>query len=174
MAFQINHKEASGGILPEGEYEVIVKNAHIGATNGGAPCINFQLAIRNDCGQAHAGYTIYDSLYQRREPTPADLAVDGFSAKQIQALSKAAGLADGKRYSGIDEWADDLVGRLLRVTIRHEDYNGKTRARVQWRNETRFPDCKHVWTAADLAADCAAGKAGFTELGGAGDDDAPF
>ncbi len=170
MAFQINHKEAAGGILPEGEYEVIVKNAHVGATRDGAPCINFQLTVRSDCGQAHAGYTIYDDLYQRRDPTPADLAVDGFSAKLIQSLSKAAGLADGKRYNSVDEWAGDLVGKLLRVTVQHKDRNGKTRARVQWRNETKFPNCTHVWTESSPAA----GVTGFTDLGGAADDDAPF
>lgn len=171
MGFTINHKEAaSGGILPKGEYEVIIKDAHVGATNSGTPCINFRLTVRNDCGQEYANYTIYDSLYKRKDPTPEDMAVDGYSSKQIQTLSKAAGLQDGKSYSGIDEWAADLIGKLLRVTIQHEDYNGKTNARVQWRNETKYPNCAHVWTENNAASD----RTGFVDVTMENDDDAPF
>lgn len=173
MGFTVNHKEAAGGgIIPAGEYEVIIKDAFAGKTAGGASCINLRLTIRNDCGQELADRTIYDSLYKRREPEQADLAVDGYSAKQIQSLSKAAGLPDGKNYSGLEEWMEDLTGRLLRVTVEHENYNGKEKDRVKWRNETQRPNCTHVWKGNNPAA----GKTGFTDVtaGGIADDDIPF
>lgn len=170
MAFTVNHKEAGSDILlPEGEYEVIIKNAFLSKTANGAECISLRLTVRNDCGQKYENYMIFDNLYKRREPTPADMAVDGYSAKQIQTLSKSAGLPDGKNYSGIDEWVKDLVGKLLRVTIKHEDYNGKKNARVQWRNETKRPNCTHIWKDINPAAE----NIGFTEESNE-DDDVPF
>lgn len=167
MAFAVNHKEAGDGLRPKGEYECIIREARQTTTQNGTPCISIPLIVRNDVSNPSRG-TIFHNLWMKKEPTAADNACEGYSAKQIQSISKAAGLPNGKTYTGINEWCDDLKGKLLRITINHEEYKGKTNARVQWINETKHPDCKHIYDApTQLDAE------GFTELD-SDPNDVPF
>ena len=60
-------------------------------------------------------------------------------------LSKAANLPDGKEYESLSEYCADLIDKCVRVTLKHEEYNGKMQERISYINETKFPDCKHVY-----------------------------
>lgn len=169
MGFTVNHSEAgSADLIPEGKYEVIIKDAKQRETQNGKIYVSMQLVVRNDCEQKQKNRVIWDTLWKMKEPTAADLSVDGYSYKQIQNLSGSAHLANGKNYENIDEWTADLIGKLLCVTIKHEDYNGM-QAKVQWRNETKHPNCTHVWKGNESSP--AAEKTGFIEDD---NDDIPF
>lgn len=160
---------AANDLIPEGEYECIIRQVAVDVTRNGTEYIDVPLIIRNDVEEnPRRGGTIYHKLWRRREPTAADLACDGFSAKQIQSLSKAAGLPNGKSYPSMDEWMEELAGKLVRVTVYHEEYKGVEQARVSWVNQTRKPDCRHVYK------DAAPGLEGpeLREIGN--EDDVPF
>lgn len=38
-----------------------------------------------------------------------------------------------------------LVKKPVRVTVKHEEYNGKMQERVSWLNLTKFPTVKHTF-----------------------------
>ena len=82
------------------------------------------------------------------------MQVDGFSFAQIMALAKAAQLPAGKSYAGLNEMGKDLIGQPVRVTIEHSTNpnNGQTNERVKYVNESKYPDCKHVYKEAAPAA----------------------
>jgi hypothetical protein len=151
MAFGVDYTKASEGtdLLPEGEYEVIIKYAGESATRGGRMYINVTCVIRNDVDQKFKNKYVWYSIWQKKEPTPADLNCGGYSSKQIQNLSKAVKLPDGKKYENIANWCDDLKNRVFKVTIEHEEYKGQTQAKVKWTNETKYPECHHAWKKAE-------------------------
>lgn len=162
MSFSVDHNQAAS-LLPEGEYECIIKEAYQTATRLGTPFINIPLIIRDDVPDNPQHGRINHNLWMKREPTDADRACDGYSAKQIQALSKAAGLPNGRQYADIDDWCADLAGRTVRVTVEHDTYKGSTNARVKWVNESRYP----------ASVEAEAIQQGFSPID-AGDDDVPF
>ncbi len=136
--FAVDHKAAESDILPKGEYECIIVSANQTVNHNGTPVIHIALKIRDDIENPGSGAIFYD-LWMRRNPTEADQACEGWSAKQIQKLSKAAGLPNGKNYESIANWCEDLPCRAVRVTLGHGEWNGHINAEVKWVNETRFP-----------------------------------
>lgn len=181
MAFQTDYSDLSEGseILPVGEYECIIKYAGEDATKGGTMYMGATLVIRNDVDQQYKNKYIWHSIWQKKEPSPADLACGGYSSKQINSLSKAAHLPNGKKYESLSDWADELKNKIVRVTVEHDTYQGKTSARVKWVNESKFPDCKHRWKNADVDVDAgnepaAGNQQGLEEVKGVADDDLPF
>lgn len=169
MSFNVDHSQASS-LLPEGEYECIIKFARQTATPKGIPFIDIPLIIRKDVENPKKGGKIYHSLWMKNEPTQADMACDGYSAKQIQSLSKAAGLPNGKAYASIDDWCNDLAGKLIRVTVYHSEYKGKVNVRVRWANETQYPNV----IAEDAETQTVLQDEGFMPIQGSFDDDVPF
>lgn len=145
MAFGIDYNKASeGGLLPEGEYEVMVKYAAEDTTKGGTYHISIPMVVRNDLDQPQKNMHIWHKLWQKKTPTESDVQCGGFSAAQIQNMSKAAGLPNGKQYPDLAAWCNDLTGKLLRVTVKHEEWNGHANARVSYVNPSRHPACSHV------------------------------
>ena len=142
MAFQINHA-AAFDIIPEGEYEFLITSCRINATRGGTEYIDVQLTVRNDIAQKQQNRVVYHAIWRAKQPKPDDAACDGFMASNINQLSRAANLTNGKSYNGIDEWCSDLVGKPLRAVVYHDEYNGNTNARVNRLNKTNFPDVQH-------------------------------
>ncbi|WP_312694089.1 DUF669 domain-containing protein [Caproiciproducens sp.] len=180
MAYSVNYDEAAEGpdLIPEGEYECIIKYAGEAATNGGTVYMGVTFVIRNDIDQPCKNKYIWHHIWQKKEPTPADQQCSGYSSKQINAVSKAAKLPNGKKYESLSDWADELKNKIVRVTVEHDEYQGKVSAKVKWVNETKFPTCNHRWKNAntDISADDepAPEQQGFTEVKNASDDDLPF
>lgn len=145
--FNTNYEDVKEeyGLIPPGEYEVIIRNIEERTTPGGATGINLSTVIRNDVEQNYKDRYIFDTYWKRREPTEADMQVQGYSFKQIMRLAKSAKLPNGKAYETVQDLCKDLINCTLRLTIEHEEYNGKTRERVKYTNESKFPDCKHVY-----------------------------
>ena len=149
MGFKTNHKGATQGdfsIKPEGDYEVIIKGIEEKTTRNNKTGLNMKLLIRNDVPEQKFGNGfLFHTLWKRKEPTDLDNQVEGYSYGQIMNLSKAAKLPDGKEYESLSEYCADLIDKCVRVTLKHEEYNGKMQERISYINETKFPDCKHVY-----------------------------
>jgi hypothetical protein len=154
MNFTTNYDNVGTGsdLIPEGEYECVVRTAALNSTANGTPYFDVRLVIRNDVSQKFSNRYIFHSLWKKKEPSEADMQVDGFSFAQIMALAKAAQLPAGKSYPGLNEMGKDLIGKPVRVTIEHNTYKEKTSERVKYVNETKYPDCKHVYKEAAPAA----------------------
>lgn len=175
--FTIDHSQASSGELPEGEYECIVRYAGESVTTyNKTPYINVTLVVRNDVKQSCQNQSIRHSIWHKKEPSQADLSCGGYSFKQIQTLSKALGLQDGKSYENLEDWCDDLTNKPVRITVEKETYEGKTHSRVKWLNETKTKDCHHVWKDEEPDDDTPADKKSekFEEVKTQSDDDLPF
>ncbi len=163
MVFSTNYDDVNDfGLIPEGEYEVVIKNIEERTTKNGAVGINLSLVIRNDVEQKCKNRYLFCTYWKRKEPTPADMQVQGYSFKQIMRLAKSANLPGGKAYENVQELCADLMKRPLRVTVEHEmnDYTGKLRENIRYINESNFPGCKHVFREKKTAvtADTAAQK----------------
>lgn len=164
MGFSTNYEGMSDnyGLIPEGEYEVIIRNIEERTTKNGATGINLSLVIRNDVEQKYKDRYLFHTLWKRKEPTEADMQVQGYSFKQIMILAKAAKLPSGKAYENVRQLCEDLLKRPLRVTVEHEtnDYNGKTRENIRYINESKFRECRHIFKEkkTSAASDTAAQK----------------
>lgn len=148
MGFKANHKEATQGssIKPEGDYECIILKIEEKETNKSKKkYLNCTLIVRNDVEQGYKNAYIWHTLWKRREPTPSDMQVNGYSFGQVMAIGQSAGLPDGKEYDSLEEFCKDLINKPVRVTIKHEEYNGNIQERVNYVNPTKYPDCKHVF-----------------------------
>ena len=149
MGFKNNYSAASQGdfsIKPEGDYEVIIKGIEEKTTRNNKTGLNMKLLIRNDVpDQKFGNGFLFHTFWKRKEPTELDMQVEGYGYGQIMNLSKAAKLPDGKEYESLAEYCNDLIDKCIRVTLKHEEHNGKPQERISYINETKFPDCKHVY-----------------------------
>ncbi|MBR5513701.1 MAG: DUF669 domain-containing protein [Ruminococcus sp.] len=146
MGFSTDYTEVSSfDLIPKGEYEVIIKGIEERTTQNGATGLNLTLVIRNDVEQKFQNRLIFHTLWKRKEPTQADMQVQGYSFKQIMSLAKAANLPSGKSYETVNDLCADLINHVMRVTIDHDTYNGNTRENVKFMNQSRFLECKHVY-----------------------------
>lgn len=148
MGFSTNYDDVNDfELVPEGDYEVVIRNIEERTTKNGATGLNLSLVIRNDVEQKCKDRYLFCTYWKRREPTQADMQVQGYSFKQIMRLAKSAKLPSGKAYENVQELCKDLMKRPLRVTVEHEmnDYNGRLRENIRYINESNFPECKHVF-----------------------------
>lgn len=147
MGFRANQSEAiqQSTIKPEGDYECLIIDIDEYTTKNGSTGLHIKMVIRNDVDQTYKNGYIFHTLWKRKEPTEADNQVKGYSFGQVMALGKAAGLPDGKDYDSLEQFCDELIKKPMRVTLKHEEYNGKTQERVSWFNSTKFPDVKHIF-----------------------------
>ena len=146
MGFRNDFKQADmgNGIKPEGNYECIIVKAEERATKNGKLGLNISMVIRNDVQQSYQNGYIFHTLWKRKEPTTADMQVNGYGFGQVMALGKAAGLPDGKDYANLTEFLTDLVGKPVIAHLIHDEYNGIKREQVQYLNPTKHPDVRHV------------------------------
>ena len=154
MNFTTNYDDVGTGseLLPEGLYECVVKSASLNATQNGTPYFDVRFVIRNDISQKYQNKYIFHSIWKRKTPSEADMQLDGYSFKQIMALAKAAKIPAGKNYANLDEMGKDIEGKPVLVEVYHDTYNGTTNVRVKYVNESKCPDCKHVFKESAPAA----------------------
>ncbi|MDE6426360.1 MAG: DUF669 domain-containing protein [Ruminococcus sp.] len=170
MAFNTNYEDVQDfDLIPKGEYEVIITKIEERTTQNGATGLNFALTIRNDVEQKCKNRCIFHTLWKRREPTQADMQVQGYSFRQIMQLAKAVRLPSGKSYETVYSLCDELGGKIMRVTIGHREYNGKIYEEVKYMNESQFPECRHTLKTA-VTGDTIAQKAPETFANSGTDD----
>ena len=147
MGFSTNYENLSDdyGLVPEGKYEAVIRNIEERTTQNGKTGLNLSLVIRNDVEQKFKDRYIFHTLWKVLEPTDADRQVQGYSFNQIMNLARSAKLPSGKVYEDVKALCQDLLHKTLLVTVEHDTYNGKTRERVKYMNESKVPVCKHVF-----------------------------
>lgn len=146
MGFRTNYDDVQDySLIPEGEYEAVIQKIEERTTQKGAVGLNMTLVIRNDVEQKCKNRCIFHTLWKRKEPAQADMQVQGYGFSQVMQLAKSAGLTDGTEYENVYELCGELVNRVIRVTIYHEEYNGKTSERVKYINASQFPECRHIY-----------------------------
>lgn len=135
--FKINHDEVMEfGLIDEGTYEVVVQNAFEDAANTGTMFINLQLIIRNDIDQKHKNQYIFASIWQSKQ-------TGEYHSGMINSVAKALNIENGKTFNTLQELLDDFKRKTARVTVKHEEYNGNTNARVKFWEQTKFPQNNH-------------------------------
>ena len=77
MGFSTNYEDVNDdfGIIPEGDYEVVIRNIEERTTMSGATGLNISLIIRNDVDQKFKDRYLFHTLWKRKEPTQADMQV---------------------------------------------------------------------------------------------------
>ena len=135
----------SYGILPEGDYEVIIRNIEERTTKKGSTGLNLSLVVRNDIEQKFKDRYIFYTLWKKKEPTDADKQVQGYIFNQIMRLAKSAKLPNGKAYESVMDLCKDLMHRPIKVTLEHREWNGQQQENVKYVNASEYPDCKHVF-----------------------------
>lgn len=138
--FQINHEESYSGskLMPEGEYEIIIKSAFEDATKNGIPYINIPLVVRNDVEQPYKNKHIFHSMWKNKESGE-------YNFKAINTIAKAIGIPNGTKFESLEQLLDSFKNKTAKITIKHNEYNGTTSERVSFWNPTKFPECKHVF-----------------------------
>lgn len=164
--FKVNHEEAFEGndLLPEGTWEVIVREAKQKATTGGRQHISIQLAVRNDLNQKYKNKVIFDTIWTKKEDN------ESYNVANLQTVAKALDIPNGKSYGSLDELLADWMGKGAKVSVKHETYNDNTNARVKAWNKTDAPGINHVWK--EKAATTTGSD--FMEMQPIDDGDIPF
>ena len=137
--FTIDHEDVfEGGLVEEETYEVVVFKAFEDAANSGTQFINLHLIIRNDLDQKHKNQYLFGSIWQSK-------ATGEYNKGMINTVAKALKIENGKKFNSLDELVSDFVGKTARVVVKHEEYNGKTNARVNSWEQSRFSTCNHTY-----------------------------
>jgi Lhr-like helicase len=138
--FEINYDVAQpgNGLMKEGDYELVVKQAIETATKGGAIYAQITLIIRNDVEQQYKNKYIFHSMFKVK-------ATQEYHPGITSSMCKALGIPNGTKFADYNALLENLNGKIARVTIKHEEYNGETKEKVKYWNETKFPECKHVF-----------------------------
>jgi hypothetical protein len=147
MGFSVDHEKADmGELIPAGTYEMIVRNARLNTTRAsGKEYISVLFVVRNDVEQPQKNRAFFHSLWRRTDPTPADEACEGFSAGQINALSKALKIKNGRHYKDLTDWMNDLDNRVCVVTVEHREYSGRTYANARRLEPSARVPHAHTW-----------------------------
>lgn len=155
MAFGTNYSAAADyGIIPQGEYECIITNAEVRQTPSQKWKVSLTLAIRNDVQQGSQNRVLFIDIWRKKEPNANDAQVEGFNFAQLMNIAKAAAIPDGTNFESLADFLRTLVGRLLRVTVTHRAYGGRTYEEIdnlRGLSPTKFQECRHVQKARQQA-----------------------
>jgi hypothetical protein len=146
MGFRNDFSKATqnNGLKPEGDYEVIIVKAQERTNKNDKTKLNFSFVIRNDVEQNYKNGYIFYELWKRKEPTAADMQVQGYSFGQIMALGKAAQLPDGKDYPDLNAFVQELINKPICVHLYHEKFKDKEREEISYIVPTKYPEVHHV------------------------------
>lgn len=133
------------GLIPQGDYEVIIGEMKEKTMKSGAVGMNMKLIIRNDVKQNSQNRYIFHTLWKRKTPTAADMQVQGYGFNQIMYLAKAASIPAGKNYENVYDLCKDLQGRCIKVAVIHEEYNGRTSERIDSMYPSDYPENHHEY-----------------------------
>ncbi|WP_324730251.1 DUF669 domain-containing protein [Lysinibacillus fusiformis] len=113
--FKFDEEKVVSGfeLVAEGKYEATVLNAVAGKTQKGEDKITLDYEIRSDVPQKHQGAKImFDTFTFSNE----------IAAGIVQSLLKATGFANGHPFQSPQDMANQLIGRSLQITVKHEEY----------------------------------------------------
>lgn len=142
MSLTINYED---NLLPEGNYEMVIKSACEDVTKGGTQYISIPMVVRNDIEQKFQNMYLWHQIWRAKSPTKTDQAFGGYLSAQLLRICQAAGIPKGTQFESLQDLLDALKGKPLNVTVYHDEYQNQTSAKLKYSNTTKFPDCKHVF-----------------------------
>lgn len=98
-------------IMPEGDYEVYVKDCCFSTTKGGYECIKFEFVVRDDVEQPFKKFHKFKQFYRDRD-------TNAWPVDKIGRYANALGIPNGKDFD-----LSDLIGLNAVMVIRN--YNDK-------------------------------------------------
>lgn len=124
--FKINYDEVKemNGVIEKGNYEVFISKAEMSISKSGREHIQLWFTVRNDIKQKYQNVIVFDRLWKSKEN-------DEFQMWQIQAISKACKLENGKNYQSVLQWLEDLKNKTLIIKVGHQEYNNEIQAIVK-------------------------------------------
>ncbi|NBI05785.1 DUF669 domain-containing protein [Senegalia massiliensis] len=135
--FEVDHDDVfEGGLIDEGVYEVVVGQAYEDAAKTGTQFINLHLIVRNDIEQKFQNKYIFASIWQSKQ-------TGEYHKGMLNSVAKALQVPNGKKFNSLEELLNEFKGRTARVTVKHEEYNDNTNARVKNWDQSKFNGCNH-------------------------------
>ena len=104
-------QENSGGLMAEGDYEVICLKAEEAETKGGIPVIKFDFQVRSDVDQKYQRKHIFKSFFRDDE-------TGEWPADKIGKYANSMGIPKGEEFE-----LSDLEGKCL--ILHMKPYTGK-------------------------------------------------
>lgn len=139
MGFSVNHKQASQGryLPPDGEYEVVIREAAQKTTQSGKTFMVFTSEIRSDVVQEEQGAQFEHTVFKSKAPSPRD--PDGYNLGQIQTICKCTRIPEGQNFEGVDDLLHALIGRPSKLRVKNGLWNDNPKIDVLWL-DTEFPE----------------------------------
>lgn len=118
--------ENTGGLMAEGDYEVICLKAEEGETKGGTPCIKFDFQVRSDVAQKYQRKHIFKSFFKDDE-------TGEWPKEKIGKLANSMGIEKGQTFE-----LSDLVGKCLILHMKpYKGNDGVERDSIFWTAPTK-------------------------------------
>lgn len=119
-------------------YEMIVFDAYESANTNGKMRIVIDYVVRNDVKQEKQNAHLWDEQYRQKETNKYHMGI-------LMGKAKALGIPEGKHYDSFEAFLNDFKGRVAKVTVKLDEYNGQKRPKVNFVNASEFPNCHHAW-----------------------------
>lgn len=117
--------ENTGGLMAEGDYEVICLKAEETETRGGTPCIKFDFQVRSDVDQKYQRKHIFKSFFQDDNGE--------WPKEKIGRLANSMGIPKGQEFE-----LKDLEGKCLILHMRpYKGNDGVERDSIFWTAPTK-------------------------------------
>lgn len=118
--------ENTGGLMAEGDYEVICLVAKEGETKGGTPVIKFDFQVRSDVEQKYQRKHVFKSFYRDEE-------TGEWPADRIGKYANSMGIPKGEEFE-----LADLEGKCLILHMRpFKGQDGVERDSIAWTAPTK-------------------------------------
>jgi len=109
--------------VAEGTYECFIDVAVVGRASTGSEGIKMRHKIRKDVEQPHGGQLIFDDIWYSEA-----------AEWNIHNLLGSVGTPeDHPGFNDLKEIADYVVGKAIRITVKHRQWNNKTQVDVKSR-----------------------------------------
>lgn len=152
--------ENTGGLMAEGDYEVICLKAEEGETKGGTPCVAFEFQVRSDVEQKYQRKHIFRNFY--RDVESGEWPVD-----RIGKYANSLGIPKGESFE-----LTDLVGRCCLVHMRpYKGNDGVERDSIAWTGASKAAPFSASLDESPAEVTAETQKSGFVPVE---DEDLPF
>ena len=142
MAFQFNHNDKFEAGIPDGKYEMVIKEVIEGEAQSGTKFIQFSLVVRNDIEQPRQNAVVFHKVWQSKE-------TGTYNQKTFNTIGWAAQMDENKKYKKMEEVFADLANKPVLVRVKNEtsEYNGKTyeNRNVKSWEISQYPIVAHQW-----------------------------
>ncbi len=110
-----------GGLIKEGEYEVILEKAEIKKLLSGKEKIGIQFRIRTDVEQEGKNRIVFEDIWKEKDNPQF------FNRRRLNLLLATQKIDNGKTFNTIQELLQFLTGATLviKLGVEHDDYKNE-------------------------------------------------